>query len=144
MLEKDKMLITSFFSFCNNVLYSIHTKSYNFSHFQLLTFTLILGRTSLNLSSARLSLYYTMTTFDILVVRAFWKHCEKRRKCWLLFPQCFFFPVKEKLDHLSHYQIVTCKCFQLILDKGKILLSGRGSGGKHHDFEVVGLQIHLG
>ena len=38
--------------------------------------------------------------------KAFGKHCEKRNKC---FSNNVFYPIKEKLHHLSHNEIIFCK-----------------------------------
>ena len=80
--EKEKMLVTSIFSFFLNVF-----KRLPFGGF--------------------LTLYHTIPTFNDSGKETFWKHCGKRRKCWLPafspFPTCFLSFQKRILIFESHF-----------------------------------------
>ena len=71
-----------------------------------------------------IALYHTIMTFNTSVEEAFWKHCEKRRKCWLWekekmlvtsifsFAHSVFFPSLNKFQFFSHIYFVVCQYFQ--------------------------------
>ena len=97
--KKEKLLITSNFSFSHSVFKRIVSK----------------GRQKVSLFGKGLSLYHTIPTFNDLQKEAFWKHCRKRRKCWLpaffSFSHNVFYPSQNKFKFFSH--IYLC-CMQIL------------------------------
>ena len=71
---------------------------------------------------------HTMMTFDALKERAFWKHCGKRRKCWLpafsSFPTMFSIQWNTTLMFGVTLNLSSANAFNL--GKLKILSSGKG------------------
>ena len=86
--EKEKMLVTSIFSFSYSIFYSIKQINHHSQHsifwLQVLSIWLCpkfccLEKGYLALNS--LTLYHTIPTFNDPDKDAFCKHCGKRRKC---------------------------------------------------------------
>ena len=72
--------------------------------------------------------YHTMTIFDALEEKAFWKHCGKRRKCWLpafsSLPAMFSILWMTTLMFSVTFNFSSANAFNL--GKPKILPSGKG------------------
>ena len=69
---------------------------------------------------------HTITPFDGSGKKAFWKHSGKRRNClykqFLLFPQCFFYSIKDRNHHFDTFNLSSAIAFNLVWSK--ILLCG--------------------
>ena len=92
--EKEKLLITSNFSFSQGVFKMLVSQ----------------GRQKVSLCGNGLTLNHTIVTFGVPEENASWKHCAKKRKCWwpafTLFPHNVFYSIKDKFHHLT--QDETC------------------------------------
>ena len=74
-----------------------------------------------------LTLYHKIPTFNDLEEKAFWKHCGKRRKCWL--PAFSSFPTMFSILYRTHsaiwntFNLLSANAFNL--DWSKILAFGK-------------------
>ena len=127
--EKEKMLVTSIFSFSHNVFYPSKT-NFNFSAtFNLSSANAFNLDQSKNLSFGKeLTLSQTSPGFYVSAVQVLWKHCGKRRSCslWAICP----FPtvLSTRLDNFlplsSNLELSSANCFSL--EGSKICHLGKG------------------
>ena len=80
--EKEKLLVTSIFSFSHNVSYPSQDNFWFWITF------ILLSANPFNLDWCKilsfgkeLTLYFINTHFDASITDSFWKHCGKRRNC---------------------------------------------------------------
>ena len=79
-----------------------------------------------------LTLYRTITTFNATVQDAFWKHCGKRRKCWLpaFSPFPTMFSTVPKTNFNFSVRIILSSAYAFNLDQSKILSFGKKLGSQ--------------
>ena len=72
------------------------------------------GRQKSSLCGKALTLYHTISTLNDPEKEAFWKHCGKRRKCWLpaFSPLPTMFSTLSKTEMIILVTFVVCKCFE--------------------------------